>query len=227
MDRITRHCSGTGLPRHRHVKGYAAVVLSGGYIEAGDHGRVRVTTGDAVLHGPYQSHKNDFGAGGAVVLNLPLPSTQIAGIRRTADVDAIARLAERDPIEAAALLLTSKTATPTSPDDWPDRLALALSTQPDICLGAWAANIGIAPQSLSRGFRQVYGVSPKRFRADQRTLHAVTALRQGPAHLAQLAVELGFADQAHLTRAVVAFTGQSPKRLRVQSVQDGSHDFRD
>jgi AraC-like DNA-binding protein len=37
--------------------------------------------------------------------------------------------------------------------------------------------------------------------------------------LAQLAVETGFADQAHMTRALTMLTGVPPGALRAKSVQ--------
>ena len=39
------------LPRHRHAEGYVAVVIAGGYEEAGDTGRRRVSAGDVVDEG--------------------------------------------------------------------------------------------------------------------------------------------------------------------------------
>jgi AraC-like DNA-binding protein len=223
---IGRHQPCDSLPRHRHSEGYAALVLVGGYSEAGDAGRVRVTAGDAVIHGAFQAHRNDFGGAGAIVLNLPLVAPLSPGARRVRDVDAIARRALCDPIEAAAMLAESAAVTLAPQDDWPDQLARALARDPALCLRAWAERLGIAPQSLSRGFRQVYGVSPKCFRAEQRALRAVETLRGGGGRLADLAADLGFADQAHLTRAVTTLTGCSPARLRVQSVQESARPLR-
>jgi hypothetical protein len=38
------------IPRHRHARAYAAVVLEGSYEESGSRGRFRVRPGDVVLH---------------------------------------------------------------------------------------------------------------------------------------------------------------------------------
>jgi AraC-like DNA-binding protein len=43
---------------------------------------------------------------------------------------------------------------------------------------------------------------------------AVDRLAGGERELARLAAELGFADQAHLTRVVRAETGKTPSALR-------------
>ncbi len=60
--------------RHSHEHAYAAIVLSGGYEEAGDHGRFKVQAGDVVLHERFEAHINRFSASGATVLNLPSPN---------------------------------------------------------------------------------------------------------------------------------------------------------
>jgi len=62
------------LGRHVHEKAYAALVLSGGYEEAGDHGRFRVKAGDVIFHEPFEAHLDRFSETGAAVLNLRLPS---------------------------------------------------------------------------------------------------------------------------------------------------------
>ncbi len=211
---ISRHAAFEQMPRHRHGPGYVALVLSGGYVEAGDRGRLRVAAGQAVFHGAYESHQNTFCGTGAQVLNLPVaaPSFDHAW-GHVEDADAIARLAGQDPHQAAALLQRTFHPCAAWLDDWPDQLAAALARDPTLNLTTWADAMGIAPQSLSRGFRRVYGVSPKRYRLELRTLQALRQLPAWRGSLALLAAETGFADQAHLTHAVVALTGKTPKRL--------------
>jgi AraC-like DNA-binding protein len=141
-------------------------------------------------------------------------------IGRVPDPDAIARLSEHDIASAAALLKETIEPQELRLADWPDRLAAALASNLDFSIEDWAADMGLAPPSISRGFRQVYGVSPKRYRLEQRTLQTITQLRTWTGTLADLAAVSGFADQSHLSRAVVALTGTAPKRLQVKSVQD-------
>ena len=212
---LTRHGAGERLGRHRHASAYAALVLEGGYIEAGDRGRFAVTAGQVVLHGPYESHQDAFFARGARVLNLPV-HCEGRSLARIADPDAIARLAERDLQAACDLLRASLIEDAADLGDWPDRLGQSLIADPDVDLGEWAAQHGLAPQSLSRGFRKAFGVTPKRFRAEQRVLCAVRALPGWRGTGAALAAELGFADQAHMTRSIGNLTGRSPSQIRVK-----------
>lgn len=223
---ISRHRGGERLVRHRHSDGYAALVLSGGYLEAGDHGRFQLKAGHVVLHGAYEAHSNEFSTLGATVLNLPITGAYESETAIAQDADAVARLAERDLFGAAELLRTTSQGTKAARDDWPDKLATALANGSHFSLAEWADQMGLAPQSLSRGFRRAYGVSPKRYRAELRALRAVRVISGSHESLAALAVGTGFADQAHLSRAVIALTGTSPKRIKVQSVQEGTHPTR-
>lgn len=219
---ISSHSGSDRMPRHRHTEGYAALVLAGGYVEAGDRGRIRVQPGQVVIHEAYEAHQDHFLRAGAQVLNIPLVEKLDAITGFVADADAIARLAERDITNAAALLKDTIRPLDAQLTDWPDRLAAALASEPDFSIEHWAVGIGLAPQSISRGFRQAYGVSPKRYRLEQRTLRAIRQLHTWSGTLAGLAADLGFSDQAHLTRAVVALTGVAPHRLKVKSVQEGT-----
>lgn len=217
---ISRHSAGDRMPRHRHADAYGAVVLAGGYIEAGDHGRLRVEPGDVVIHVAHEAHQDHFSTAGAVVLNIPSIGGLDAMTGRVPDPDAIARLSERDIVGAAALLKETIQPRDLQLLDWPDKLAAELASNLEFSIEQWALEMNLAPQSVSRGFRQAYGVSPKRYRLEQRALRAISNLRTWTGSLADLAAESGFADQAHLTRAVVAMTGLAPSRLKVKSVQE-------
>jgi AraC-like DNA-binding protein len=213
---MSRHSASERMPRHRHVEGYAALVLAGGYVEAGDRGRIRVESGQVVIHGAYEAHQDYFARAGALVLNLPLIGNLDGFTGVVTDADAIAREAERDILSAAALLKETICPMNALLTDWPDRLAIALASQRDFSIEDWADEMGLAPPSISRGFRHAYGVSPKRYRLEQRTLRALRKLQAWPGTLAGLAADVGFSDQAHLTRAVLAMTGVAPHRLRLR-----------
>ncbi|MCW6531271.1 AraC family transcriptional regulator [Sphingomonas sp. MMSM20] len=211
----TRHGPREDLPRHPHDHAFAAVVLSGGYVEAGDTGRHAVEAGDVLLHRAWESHLDRFDARGAEVLVLPIADRDTAPlIGRVADPDAIARLAERDRTEAARRLLAELAPRPAPPADWPDMLARALRDDPDLSLALWADRLGLHPGSISRGFRQVFGVTPVAFRLVQRTRQALGALQISAAPLSAIAYDCGFADQAHMSRAVRGLTNATPTALR-------------
>jgi AraC-like DNA-binding protein len=202
-DLLSRHSGRDRLARHRHSRAYAALVLQGGYVEAGDCGRFDVEAGQVILHGAFESHANAFRPRGAVVLNLDADCER-GGLGRVDDPDLIIRLAERDTRAACEALMATVIIESPRCADWPDQLSQRIIQDPDVDLGEWARNRGLAPQSVSRGFYRAYGVTPKRFRADQRALRAVRAMTAWRGRGAQLAAELGFTDQAHMTKAIRA-----------------------
>lgn len=73
-----------------------------------------------------------------------------------------------------------------------------------------AERVGLSARQLQRRVVTAIGYSPKRF---QRVVRVQRVLAAGPAHLgdlAQLAADLGYFDQAHLTREVRQLTGRPP-----------------
>ena len=206
----------SSLERHVHRVPYAALVLSGRYEEAGDSGRFEVTAGNAVFHDTFEAHRNHFPDAGAIVLNLPLRSTMsyAAGIASVADSDMVARTARSDRAAAAELLIsTAKRWQPRS-SDWPDELALRLIDCTSLKLSQWGEENGIAPWTISRGFRQVFGTSPEAFRARIRAQRALKRIQFAQEPLSVIAAELRFADQAHMTRSVKLLTGITPQAWR-------------
>lgn len=65
-----------------------------------------------------------------------------------------------------------------------------------------AEHFGVSPFRLSRAFSRMTGVSLTRYRNRVRVGRALERLEGGDTALAELAAELGFADQAHLTRTM-------------------------
>jgi AraC-like DNA-binding protein len=207
---------GQTIPRHIHDEAYAAVVLAGGYEEAGERGRWRVRPGDVLIHGAFSSHCDQI-AGQALILSLPLPAVvdDLPGMARAADADLLARLARRDPREATTALLETLLPGEVPLADAPDLMAQALSGDDTPGIQAWARDQGVARETAFRWFRDCYGVAPSRFRVEARARRAWTAIVTGDAPLAQIAAETGFSDQAHMSRDVKALTGRSPGQWRL------------
>ena len=76
-----------------------------------------------------------------------------------------------------------------------------------------AARVGIGTRSLQRLFAEHIGLSPKKVLRRYRLLEAAEAASTGAeVHWARVAIELGFSDQAHLTREFTSAFGVSPAR---------------
>lgn len=205
------------LDRHVHAEPYAALVLSGGYEEAGDDGRFQVGAGNVVFHDSFHAHLNRLCIQGATVLNVPLAAAINlfpAGLARVEDPDVIARTAEKSDLIAADQLISLVKRCSVRYADWPDELAASMVHCPSLKLSEWGEAKGLAPWTLSRGFAQVFRISPEAFRSRARTRRALRSIQHTAAPLASIAAELGFADQAHMSRSVKELSGVPPQALR-------------
>src|SRR5690606_26029071 len=77
-----------------------------------------------------------------------------------------------------------------------------------------ARSLGVSPYRLSRVFGRLVGVSVTRYRNQVRVRRALDRIEQGEPDLGRLAADLGFADQAHLTRTVRSHVGCTPSQVR-------------
>jgi AraC-like DNA-binding protein len=74
--------------------------------------------------------------------------------------------------------------------------------------------VGSSPFHLSRVFSEETGQTLSAYRNRLRVAMALDRLEQGERDLAGLAAELGFADQAHMTRVLRAQLGDTPSQVR-------------
>jgi AraC-like DNA-binding protein len=95
-----------------------------------------------------------------------------------------------------------------------DGVREALAERPERSLTELADELAVSPHHLSRVFHAQTGHTIARHRMRLRARTALERLAGGESELARLAAELGFADQAHLTRVLRAETGTTPSALR-------------
>jgi AraC-like DNA-binding protein len=86
-----------------------------------------------------------------------------------------------------------------------------------------ARHLGVSPYHLSRMFTAHMGTGLTQYRNRIRVSRALHRLHHGEDNLAQLALDLGFADQAHLTRTITSHVGQPPAALRRALTPDATH----
>jgi AraC-like DNA-binding protein len=89
-----------------------------------------------------------------------------------------------------------------------------LASTPRIGLFELARAVAVSPHHLSRVFADATGSSISHYRNRVRVRVALDRIADGERSLAQLAADLGFADQGHLTRVVRHHVGDAPSRLR-------------
>jgi AraC-like DNA-binding protein len=212
---VERMATTGDLPRHYHREGYANVVLAGSFVEASFAGVADVGPGDVLLHGAFDCHENRARSRQPPhLLRLPWHDNRREGLFQVRDPDLLVRLAERDPNEATACLAAALEASPPRARHWTERLAADLHRDPSLSLQRWAEANNLSPEALSRGFHRTFGVSPRLFRLEVRTRRAWNAVVDGDAALTTIAHELEFADLAHMSRSIRAFTGLAPRLWR-------------
>ncbi|HEY1487424.1 MAG TPA: helix-turn-helix domain-containing protein [Micromonosporaceae bacterium] len=105
-----------------------------------------------------------------------------------------------------------------------DDVRVALAGDLGLSLDDLAAIVGLSPWYLSRTFHRVIGATLSSYRRRLRVRAALNELADTdnqPVSLAALAVAYGFADQAHLTRAVHRETALPPGKLRTSLLPSG------
>jgi AraC-like DNA-binding protein len=128
------------------------------------------------------------------------------------------QLAEsKDDAEAFGLL--EGTISSRIGDRTPDPLVLAATRRlgfPGIRVDHLAESLGISDRQLRRRFHREVGYGPKtldrvlRFR---RLVAQAGAVATGESDLARIAADLGYADQAHMTRDCLRLSGLTPVQL--------------
>src|SRR5262249_4118682 len=73
---------------------------------------------------------------------------------------------------------------------------------------------GLSPGHFNRAFKQSTGDSPHHYIICKRVAIAKELLVQSSRALADIAPDVGFADQAHFCRTYVAVTGETPSACR-------------
>ena len=210
---------GYSLPRHRHLQPYATVVLEGCFEQAGYAGRIRATAGDILIHPALDCHANNIVSSSVRLVRLNWSDSSGSGaFYRLGDIDEIARVAEKDPQDAAVLLescvASSSRESAERRNDWPDVLAQALRHNASLEIGEWAQENDLALETVSRGFRMAYGVPPTIFRAELRARSAWLRITRGSEPLCAVASQSGFADQSHMTRWISRISGSPPSVWR-------------
>lgn len=92
------------------------------------------------------------------------------------------------------------------------RVAARLHNAHGVSIEALAAGEGLSRRQLERDFRRHLDISPSRYAAGIRLQAALRMAIQGE-RPASIAAELGFADQAHLGRAIKLYTGHTPRTI--------------
>jgi AraC-like DNA-binding protein len=85
----------------------------------------------------------------------------------------------------------------------------------ELSIERMSALLGMSPFQFSRRFKSSFGVSAHQFVMQRRIEAAAAELRKHPARpIADIALDVGFSNQAHFTAAFRRHTGTTPARAR-------------
>lgn len=84
----------------------------------------------------------------------------------------------------------------------------------DLSLTELAEVINISPTYFANLFKQAIGISPHQYVIQQRVERAKTMLTKTELTIADIALQVGFSSQSHLTQQFKRITGMTPKQVR-------------
>ena len=84
----------------------------------------------------------------------------------------------------------------------------------DLSLTELAEAIDISPTYFASLFKQAMGVSPHQYVIGQRVEGAKTMLSKTDLAIADIALQVGFSSQSHLTQQFKRLTSLTPKQIR-------------
>ncbi|MBD1866433.1 helix-turn-helix transcriptional regulator [Cyanobacteria bacterium FACHB-471] len=84
----------------------------------------------------------------------------------------------------------------------------------DLSLAELADVINISPTYFANLFKQATGISPHQYVIRQRVERAKVMLTKTDLAIADIALQVGFSSQSHLTQHFKRFTGMTPKQIR-------------
>lgn len=139
----------------------------------------------------------------------------LAGARSEVEERALvliaALLAQRQPARVAAGSPRSDRARSLVED-----ARLLLMEEPELPMLELAALVGCSPHHLSRLFTRHTGGGIAAYRISVRATRAMALLTGGHGNLAEVAALAGYADQAHMSRALRSRFGATPSALRTE-----------
>jgi AraC-like DNA-binding protein len=151
----------------------------------------------------------------SALVDAAVPLRDLWGRAAASTWDAVTDTASADARQAAlTAVLLRRMADARTPDGAMAAAARWLTRNPGGRVERVAEMLGMGERQLRRRFAEAVGYAPKTF---QRIARFQRALHLAGAHpergLAALALDAGYADQAHMTREVRALSGATPAAL--------------
>jgi len=240
----TTHQSNHKLGPHRHELANIAFTLDGSYLETINERRFECKPQSMVIKPAGEAHSNEYGQVAVRCLLIEVKAERLESLHplsealkrvehlRESKLSILARRICREisigdsassfaleglSLETIAYLsrdrrLSSEVRVPR----WLERVREILHAHfsESLILGEIAKTVDMHPVHVARSFRKFYGCSPGEYVRELRIQHACRALSTTSQPLIEIALESGFADQAHFCRAFKRHTGVTPTEFR-------------
>jgi AraC-like DNA-binding protein len=149
---------------------------------------------------------------------LALFEAEASGAPRIAREARLVALLARVTVRHATQRVAPRGKTPPPAALARAREYLAEHCAENVGLAELAATVGVDRFGLVRGFSRAYGLPPHAWLLQERVRRAQRLLRAGR-RAADVAAEVGFADQSHLTRRFKQVVGVTPGRYRAAATR--------
>lgn len=220
---LSHYAAGEECRAHRHTQAQRSLLLAGSYVEDSEAGRREVRFRTLSIKPAGFEHEDEFGRAGALILSVQ----HEAGEGRASDYHLSAWPKSMPPLamtvgegvghasNGGPCPDTKRSAcNPSSAQPWLSEARQRLLDHPRVAITALARTLGKHPVHLARQFRTTFGETPSEVRQSDRTARAIDQIVRSSHKLSDIAFDLGFSDQAHMTRALKAMTGWTPADLR-------------
>jgi AraC family transcriptional regulator len=231
------------IPRHAHAAAFFGLVLEGGYREVYDSRSRECSPSSFLFHPAGEVHSETHYDVPVRILSIEPTARLLAHVgdyARTLDGpqeiqagpllclaarlyrefrsdDPVAPLAlEGIALELLAGVCRLGSRRPSTAPRWLRSVRDLLHDRfrDNLALGAIAQAVGVHPAHLARTFRRCYGCTIGDYVRNLRIEQARQELRASDRLLAELALELGYADQSHFATSFKRQTGLTPGAFR-------------
>lgn len=231
------------LEEHEHEVATIYLVLRGSHVEQAARSAVECTTGSVVFSPQGARHADAYGTDGGEAFLIEIPMHVMETVREggarpdeprhlrfgstTPLMHRLGEEAQREdditPFAFEALLLhvlavlhREPRSEAASVPQWLTRVRELMHDRFDehLSLADVAGEAGVHPVHLSTTFHRCYGVPFGTYLRQLRVEHARRTLLATEKTVAEIALDCGFFDQSHLSRAFREATGMSPARYR-------------
>ena len=229
--RLTGYGAASGMATHSHDHHQISFLLAGAIRERHDGREVETDLPSLCIKPAGLDHANDYGRDGAVILSVNIdPASDLSAVvgedwswrscRPDRALSDLIGLLDEPEAEADAILTDLLALSGPAErkrglvPDWLLTIRQRLSDPEDEAdFAVMAREAGVHRVQASREFVRHFTIPPSVYRTRCRVSRAL-GLMAARDSLARVAAEAGFADQAHLCRAIKRQTGHAPSRLR-------------